>query len=315
MKFRVQILTVGYMYICTWERFNYHNVPVAGRYMYMYIYIYACKYIYVYIIIFICACIYAYIYVYKCISMFKTLMLYLHIYACIYMCVCIYILLYVQRYIHVQNIHVHTVCTYRGMCALTTAAWLTPWPHLCNRSRPLLFTLPPLTDTRTPCWHCCRRARLSTPKTRYGAPYARWCRFARSLAVSLLFGSFFLYACIYMCVYIYILLYVQRYIHVQNIHVHTVCTYRGMCACAPCPARHDSPLTPPLQQHKRTPLHASAQKGHTNTVLALLQAGAAVDAKDKVRGALCSLMSGALALLLSLSSLALFSGFIWACRV
>ncbi len=123
-----------------------------------------------------------------------------------------------------------------------------------------------------------------------------------------------IYACIYMCVCIYILLSVQRYIHVQNIHVHTVCTYRGMCACAPCPARHDSPLTPPLQQNEATPLHASAWQGDTNIVLALLQAGAAVDAKNNVRGALCSLMSRALALLLSLSSLALFLGFIWACR-
>ena len=123
------------------------------------------------------------------------------------------------------------------------------------------------------------------------------------------------YVCIYMCVCIYILLYVQRYIHVQNIHVHTVCTYRGMCACAPCPPQHDSLLTPPLQQDKCTPLYISAYHGHTNTVLALLQEGAAVDAKDKVRVALRSLMSRALALLLSLSSLALFSGFIWACRV
>ena len=121
-----------------------------------------------------------------------------------------------------------------------------------------------------------------------------------------------------------------------------------MCACAPCPARHDSPLTPPLQQHEATPLYASAfnghtnivlallqagaavdakdksgttplfisaQQGHTNTVLTLLQAGAAVDAKNKVRGDLRSLMLRSLALLLSLSSLALFSGFIWACRV
>ena len=87
-----------------------------------------------------------------------------------------------------------------------------------------------------------------------------------------------------------------------------------MCACAPCPPQHDSPLTPPLQQNEATPLYASAYQGHTNIVLALLQAGAAVDAKDKVRVALRSLMSRALALLLSLSSLALFLGFIWACR-
>ena len=69
------------------------------------------------------------------------------------------------------------------------------------------------------------------------------------------------------------------------------------------------------KENGQTPLIISAYQGHTNTVLALLQAGAAVDAKNKVRGALRSLMSRALALLLSLSSLALFSGFIWACRV
>jgi ankyrin repeat protein len=50
-----------------------------------------------------------------------------------------------------------------------------------------------------------------------------------------------------------------------------------MCALP----QHDSLLTPPLQQHEMTPLFISAEKGHTNTVLALLQAGAAVDAKDK----------------------------------
>jgi hypothetical protein len=95
-----------------------------------------------------------------------------------------------------------------------------------------------------------------------------------------------IYACVYMCVCIYILLYVQRYIHVQNIHVHTVCTYRGMCACAPCPPQHDSPLTPPLQQDEWTPLHASASCGHKDATLALLQAGAAVDAKTEVRVAI-----------------------------
>ena len=133
-----------------------------------------------------------------------------------------------------------------------------------------------------------------------------------------------------MCVYAHVC------VHVHT-HVYTVCTYRGMCACkcmywfththpgthpcvcmyacAPCPPRHDSPLTPPLQQDERTPLYISAMYGHTNTMLALLQAGATVDAKNVVRGALLSLMSRALALLLSLSSLALFLGFILACRV
>ena len=89
-----------------------------------------------------------------------------------------------------------------------------------------------------------------------------------------------------------------------------MCMHVRMCALP----QHDSPLTPPLQQDEATPLWTSAFNGHTNTVLALLQAGAAVDAKNKVRVALRSLMSRALALLLSLSSLALFLGFIWACR-
>jgi hypothetical protein len=97
---------------------------------------------------------------------------------------------------------------------------------------------------------------------------------------------------------------------VLNTHVYTVCTCGGMCACkcmywsththpgthpcvcmyacAPCPPRHDPPLTPPMRQDERTPLYASAQNGHTDTVRALLQAGATVDAKDKVRGALLS---------------------------
>ena len=88
-----------------------------------------------------------------------------------------------------------------------------------------------------------------------------------------------------------------------------MCMHVRMCALP----QHDSLLTPPLQQLERTPLFISA-RNDTNTVLALLQAGAAVDAKNIVRVALRSLMSRALALLLSLSSLALFLGFIWACR-
>ena len=82
-----------------------------------------------------------------------------------------------------------------------------------------------------------------------------------------------------------------------------------MYACAPCPPRHDSPLTPPMRQDEWTPLCISAQNGHTDTVRALLEAGATVDAKKKVRGALLSLMSQArhrLHSLLSLSSFALF---------
>ena len=107
------------------------------------------------------------------------------------------------------------------------------------------------------------------------------------------------------CVYTYTR--VRVYTHT---HVHTVCACGGMCACkcmywfththpgthpcacmyacAPCPPRHDSPLTPPVRQDGATPLFISAQTGHKDTVLALLQAGAAVDAKEEVRGALLS---------------------------
>ena len=67
---------------------------------------------------------------------------------------------------------------------------------------------------------------------------------------------------------------------------------------------------PPMQQDGWSPLMIAAQNGHTESITALLQGGAAVDAKLEVRGALLSLMSRALALLLSLSSLALFLGFI-----
>ena len=61
-----------------------------------------------------------------------------------------------------------------------------------------------------------------------------------------------------------------------------------MYACAPCPPRHDSPLTPPMRQNGRTPLYISAMNGHTDTVRVLLEAGATVDAKIEVRGALLS---------------------------
>ena len=59
-----------------------------------------------------------------------------------------------------------------------------------------------------------------------------------------------------------------------------------------------------------TSIHSAAYNGHTESITALLQGGAAVDAKLEVRGALLSFMSRALALLLSLSSVALFLGFI-----
>ena len=43
-----------------------------------------------------------------------------------------------------------------------------------------------------------------------------------------------------------------------------------------------------MQQSGATSLFIAAQNGHKDTVLALLQAGAAVDAKKEVRGALLS---------------------------
>jgi ankyrin repeat protein len=43
-----------------------------------------------------------------------------------------------------------------------------------------------------------------------------------------------------------------------------------------------------MRQDGATPLHVSAHNGHTETVLVLLQAGATVDAKREVRGALLS---------------------------
>ena len=65
-----------------------------------------------------------------------------------------------------------------------------------------------------------------------------------------------------------------------------------------------------MQQDGTTPLFAAAENGHQESITALLKGGAAVDAKREVRVALLSFMSRALALLLSLSSVALFLGFI-----
>jgi hypothetical protein len=43
-----------------------------------------------------------------------------------------------------------------------------------------------------------------------------------------------------------------------------------------------------MQQDGTTPLFAAAEEGHTESITLLLQARAAVDAKDKVRDALLS---------------------------
>ena len=52
--------------------------------------------------------------------------------------------------------------------------------------------------------------------------------------------------------------------------------------------RFDSLLTPAMRQDGTTSLYIASQNGHKDVVLALLQAGASVDAKFKVRGALVS---------------------------
>ena len=43
-----------------------------------------------------------------------------------------------------------------------------------------------------------------------------------------------------------------------------------------------------MQQDGATPLYVAAQEGHTESITLLLQGGAAVDAKAKVRGDLLS---------------------------
>ena len=55
-----------------------------------------------------------------------------------------------------------------------------------------------------------------------------------------------------------------------------------------------------MQQDESTALHNAAWEGHKETVLALLQAGADVHAKDEVRGGLVSVMFGGLFLCVSL---------------
>jgi hypothetical protein len=61
-----------------------------------------------------------------------------------------------------------------------------------------------------------------------------------------------------------------------------------------------------MQQDEWTSLHNAAWKGHEETVLALLQAGADVHAKTKVRGGLLSVMSRGLASFVTLSTFVLF---------
>jgi hypothetical protein len=61
-----------------------------------------------------------------------------------------------------------------------------------------------------------------------------------------------------------------------------------------------------MQQDESTALHNAAREGHKETVLALLQAGADVHAKDKVRGGLLSVMSRRLASFVTLSTFVLF---------
>jgi hypothetical protein len=55
-----------------------------------------------------------------------------------------------------------------------------------------------------------------------------------------------------------------------------------------------------MQQDESTALHVAAREGHQETVLALLQAGADVHAKDEVRGGLVTVMLGGLFLCVSL---------------
>jgi hypothetical protein len=77
--------------------------------------------------------------------------------------------MYWSTHTHIQaRIHVYA-CMYvrpahRGMTR--------PWPLLCGREGPRPSTFPRRTGTKTRCLRCCRRARLSTPKTRYGATYS-----------------------------------------------------------------------------------------------------------------------------------------------
>jgi hypothetical protein len=129
-----------------------------------------------------------------------------------------------------------------------------PWPLLCNSTKGLLFTLPPRRDTRTPCWHCCRRARLSTQKTRYGEPYVRWCR-ARSLSCCLsplwlffqgssgrvgfrdvwrwiyLYMYAWWYICVHtcMCMYAYIYMCTNVYPYIQTTVTHDRVTHVTVC--------------------------------------------------------------------------------------
>jgi hypothetical protein len=148
--------------------------------------------------------------------------------------------------------HVYTVCTRGGMCACKCMYWSThthPGTHPCV----CMYACAPCPPRHDPC-------------NRTGGR---------------------LYTCVH-SVYMWRDVRMQMHVLVST-HTHPgthacVCMY----ACAPCPPRHDPPLTLRMRQTGATPLYIAAQKGHTDTVLALLQAGATVDAKTKVRGALLS---------------------------
>jgi hypothetical protein len=81
-------------------------------------------------------------------------------------------------------------------------------------------------------------------------------------------------------------MYVLVYIHTSSMHL-CIC----MDVCAPCPPRYDPPLTTTMEQVECTDLHTAAAKGRKEKVLAMLLAGADVDAKSKVWGILLSRMS------------------------
>jgi hypothetical protein len=244
-------------------------------------------------------------------------------YVCMYMIHAYYILIYVQIYIYIQHMniqgwHVH-LCTYiylhnrvmlSGLFALGFAFWEF-------RVYILQACVCVCVCVYTCVWGC--EVCVCLCVFIYGSVLLCMLQICGNISISWYHGFFcfplfdsavaefrvcVLSTCVCVCIH-------TRVCVCPHTHVYTVCTCGGMCACkcmywsththqgthpcvcmyvcAPCPPRHDPPLTPPMQQDGWTPLHASAQNGHTDTVLALLQAGATVDAKtEKVRGALLS---------------------------